>query len=903
MPIKIPWGKHVLQHARWRIVVLTFAIAVVSRARADIALVDTVGEKGLPTITASAMWTTTPGAASSVTISNFTVSAMADVLVVLVEDKGASAVNSEPATLTWGSQTVLKAITQDNSSTTLRGSAIYYLFNPAPGTNNITVAVANSPGNVEVTAYTLGGVDTSVAPKCQSAPASGSGASVALYVPGVVAGSWAAVNATWASTAPFPVIAGPGGTVTTTSYFETTGGNSSSIMTAGYIAGLGGGSDTFTATWSGSQKENFAVAVFTPLMTPININATAASPNPVMIGSNVVLSVTATSTTGTITNVIVNAVTIGGPFVLPLVLSSGNVYTNSVTVGQISGGMILPVTVRDSANNTLTGSLQVTADSLADMQIDAYNQAYLVQNNGLTYYARDLTNRVADNGWTFSIDIEGEEDAYERTGDPQQRQLINSLCATWLIESPIPWSGDGWNDDIGWFSLALVRGYQMTGNTNFLAAAEYGFNMAFARGWDTNFNNGGIWEEQPADTTNAHKEPLSCDSLEQAALMIYQSTSNAMYLTQAEQIYSWVRTNMFNPSMGLVYNDVYTNKPPDMGANLYNEGTFVDCANLLHNITGQQMYYDDAHAAVEYVRNNETSNGIFNNGATYIYTWAAEFCRGLGHFVKDNNLWSTYYPWMTANANAAWNCRRTDYNVSWNEWTTPTPAGTNGLSVGWAVNAVAITQMTPPTEPGLVNCTNKLSGTIIGTAGSWSNQGNTIAKVFDGNLNTFFDGPDNTGDWVGLDFGAGVSNVIGQINYWPRAGYSGRMFGGVFQGANNSAFNNPVTLFTIATAPPEGGVITSQTITNTTAFRYVRYVGPANGACNVAELQFFSPNPPPVMYLSNSWNGNQLQLSWPAGGTLLEATNVTGPWTTNMAAMPPFSVTPSQPQKFYRVQF
>ena len=36
----------------------------------------------------------------------------------------------------------------------------------------------------------------------------------------------------------------------------------------------------------------------------------------------------------------------------------------------------------------------------------------------------------------------------------------------------------------------------------------------------------------------------------------------------------------------------------------------------------------------------------------------------------------------------------------------------------------------------------KLTGAIIGTPGSWGNSGNTIANVFDNNLNTFFDGPD-----------------------------------------------------------------------------------------------------------------------------------------------------------------
>ena len=46
-------------------------------------------------------------------------------------------------------------------------------------------------------------------------------------------------------------------------------------------------------------------------------------------------------------------------------------------------------------------------------------------------------------------------------------------------------------------------------------------------------------------------------------------------------------------------------------------------------------------------------------------------------------------------------------------------------------------------------------------------------------------------------------------------------------------------------------------------------------------------------------NGN-LVLSWPQG-RLLEATNLLGPWITNSAANSPYTNTPNQPQKFYRV--
>lgn len=53
--------------------------------------------------------------------------------------------------------------------------------------------------------------------------------------------------------------------------------------------------------------------------------------------------------------------------------------------------------------------------------------------------------------------------------------------------------------------------------------------------------------------------------------------------------------------------------------------------------------------------------------------------------------------------------------------------------------------------------------------------------------------------------------------------------------------------------------------------------------------------------LTNQWSGAGLVLSWPGNGMLLESTNVAGPWSTN-AAKSPVTNSPSQPQKFFKVQ-
>jgi hypothetical protein len=72
-------------------------------------------------------------------------------------------------------------------------------------------------------------------------------------------------------------------------------------------------------------------------------------------------------------------------------------------------------------------------------------------------------------------------------------------------------------------------------------------------------------------------------------------------------------------------------------------------------------------------------------------------------------------------------------------------------------------------------------------------------------------------------------------------------------------------------------------------------VGTGSGSINVGNVTL----PPPNVTLLLQRSGTTFQLTWPQG-VLLEADHVTGPWTTNTATSP-FIVTPTAPQKFYRV--
>ena len=131
----------------------------------------------------------------------------------------------------------------------------------------------------------------------------------------------------------------------------------------------------------------------------------------------------------------------------------------------------------------------------------------------------------------------------------------------------------------------------------------------------------------------------------------------------------------------------------------------------------------------------------------------------------------------------------------------------------------------------------KLTGTVIGTAGSYNNSGNTIAKAVDGSTSTFFDGQAATGDWVGLDLGSVKS--VSQIAYAPRSGYASRMTGGMIQISTTADFSSGVTTIYTITGTP-GSSLTTVTLSSPVTARYIRYLSPASSHGDISEFQVFA---------------------------------------------------------------
>jgi len=377
---------------------------------------------------------------------------------------------------------------------------------------------------------------------------------------------------------------------------------------------------------------------------------------------------------------------------------------------------------------------------------NAYNSAYLVQANGQTYYAGTLASAgtTPEGEWQQALDIQVALDAYQYTHSQADLDLVTSLLnSLTYYNGPGSlygnWQTDGWDDNLGWMVNVYLRGYELTGNSAYLAEAEAGWTNGYNQGWDTTVAGGGIWE----NTNYQSKCALSNDPFVWEGVQLYVATGTASYLTKAEAIYAWVRSNLANTTSssnslgapGQVNGCVGSSGQLQGNSdNVYDAGGFVEAAATLYHVTGNSQYYNDAVLTINHIV-GEGSVIPYDNSGENGHQWAYWFTRGLSDFATEANLWGTYQTWMQSNANAAWNERDTNLNITWNDWTNAT--NTSNSDPNEMSSAAAIWQHLPPYNPptftGNYEFQNAASNLALSVEGSsTASSAPIIQEPFDG---------------------------------------------------------------------------------------------------------------------------------------------------------------------------
>jgi autotransporter-associated beta strand protein len=363
------------------------------------------------------------------------------------------------------------------------------------------------------------------------------------------------------------------------------------------------------------------------------------------------------------------------------------------------------------------GRFEASAYVAGDGQtmISAFNNAFYFTASGNRGYFRNTTQGGTTWFWGRANQMEMLIDLYEQTSNTVYLAQFQQLYNGFVADYGTSWIWNEFNDDIMWMVIACARAYQYTGNTTYRNVAKSNFDSCYARAWSADLG-GGLWWKSPLNTS---KNACVNGPAAIAAYLIYQNYNDVNYRNTAESLYQWLRTHLFEPNTGRVYDSYNISGNKDTTPITYNSGTFIGAANYLGHT-------NDAMLAANYVKNSMGTGGQLPNYDEHndLGGFNGIFVRWMVKFMNERGLQSQYQLWLQQNANAAWNVRRARDNLSWSRWWDQTPDGQRWSFGCWG--SVLTVNLLPPTQnPGgpvvFLNAGDANNTSSFHQALNWSN--------------------------------------------------------------------------------------------------------------------------------------------------------------------------------------
>lgn len=353
----------------------------------------------------------------------------------------------------------------------------------------------------------------------------------------------------------------------------------------------------------------------------------------------------------------------------------------------------------------------------ADSAMDSFNKKYYRDSshfiNGYNFKKDGHGHLIVveDNNaagfWTQAEMIEMVEDAFLRSNNPIYSKMIDELYLGFIKyqNQGSNWLMNLYNDDIMWMILACTRAHMMKqdkyGYSIYKGPAIAYFDAVYNMAYDDKLGGGLYWTRDPNAKNPITKEPMcrltknaciNCPAII-TAIQLYNITGCTKYLEKAQNLYSWVKTNLFDKESGQVYDHKRVDKERGEESVIrwtftYNQGTFIGAAHALYKAQkiSDDRIIEDAKKALRYTKEKlcESKNGIlireYSNdeeivgdspGFKGIFArWAAKFIwdKSIEKKFNEREL-KEYKSWMQENALSAWknknfdNIMFTDFNM------------------------------------------------------------------------------------------------------------------------------------------------------------------------------------------------------------------------------------------------
>jgi len=231
-------------------------------------------------------------------------------------------------------------------------------------------------------------------------------------------------------------------------------------------------------------------------------------------------------------------------------------------------------------------------------------------------------------------------------------------------------------DDNGWWGLAWVAAYDLTGDDRYLAAARaiFAHNLG---GWD-GVCGGGLWW----NTKRTYKNAITNELFVTLAAQLHQRTpDDAEYLPWALRAWEWLSARALIGPGGLVNDGLGADCANNGGtAWTYNQGVILGGLAALHDITGDGTYLSRGEFIADAALAGLTSaHGILTEPCEPAANPAGAGCNGdqtqfkgiFARYLHEFYLRSgkpAYREFLLANAGSVWdNGRNCDdqFGLSW----------------------------------------------------------------------------------------------------------------------------------------------------------------------------------------------------------------------------------------------
>lgn len=266
------------------------------------------------------------------------------------------------------------------------------------------------------------------------------------------------------------------------------------------------------------------------------------------------------------------------------------------------------------------------------LQTGAYNGFY---NSNGPYYNQTNTGNTSFNYWWQAHGVDALLDGYLRNRtDIYKTRAKSLLLGLKNVNGGV--YPTTFYDDMAWLAIASLRGYENTGDTEYLNAANALWTDM--KGGQHSAQGGALqWNKSAPASFNACTNGPAII----LATRLARVKGTTADLETAKSIYTWMKATLVNASTGEVWDNYNsdTNVTNSSWIFSYNQGTWIGAGLELYKATGIQSYLDDAVKTANTAIKNNTAGILYaamGGGDGGLFNGI--FIRYLAQLAREGNL-------------------------------------------------------------------------------------------------------------------------------------------------------------------------------------------------------------------------------------------------------------------------